>query len=86
MRSIIAGTAAVSSLLIGFWAISMQAQEAEPGAGASSSTNATWDVGVGVYEGVAGGAAEAVPWFAVAAVVLTACGFLVYAATRGGGR
>lgn len=82
MRSIIALAGGAGGLLLGLWAISLQAQAVEPTLN-SSAANATYNVSISVYEGVGTAGGTAVVWFGVAAVVLVACGVLVKAA-RGG--
>lgn len=85
MRTIVAAAASVSGLFLGLWAISEQAQQVQPSV-STAAGNASYNVSVEVFEGMWNGGAQGVGWFAPAAVVLVACGFLVYAATTGGGR
>lgn len=86
MRILIAVATAVSTLMLGFWAISQQAQSVAPTANTSATYNSSYNTSVGVIEGISTAGAQAVPWFGVAAVVLAACGFLVYVVANGGGR
>lgn len=85
MRAIIALTAAVTTLLMGFWAIGEQASSTAPDSGTSESYNSTHRMGELLYDGLGMAAGESVAWFGVAAVILIAAGFLV-AVSRGGGR
>lgn len=83
MRVIVAVAGAISALLLGVWALSLQAQEVKPTLN-TSAENATYNATLGIVEGISSTGADGVVWFGVAAFVLVSLGYLVAAATGGG--
>jgi hypothetical protein len=84
-RVSVAVLAAVTTLGIGFVAISQQAQLVEPETDTALG-NSSYNITTGVLEGVSGATAQGAVWFGVGAIVLAAVGLLVVAANGVGGR
>jgi hypothetical protein len=73
----------ISVLFVGVFAISESAQQAKPALD-SPAANSSYQMGVDVFGGMTQGGGQAVVWGGIAAVVLVALGFLVYAGSSGG--
>lgn len=82
MRVMLAVVLLAVMTVIGFAALSQQAQDVEPTLN-DSAENETYDVATNVFEGTGGALAVIVPWGGIAAVIAVALGLLV-AASRGG--
>jgi len=83
MRTSVAALLAIPVFFLGITAISESAQQTQPALN-STSANASYNLSVGVYEGIGQAGASSIPWFGVGAVVLVALGVLVVAGASGG--
>jgi len=81
MRTTVAVGMATTILVVGVYAISESAQQAQPALN-TSSANQTYNLSVDVFTGISQ-AGISVVWGGVAAIVLVALGFLVFAGTGG---
>jgi len=85
MRSLMAVLGGIVFLVIGVFGISTIASNTKDAAvnnGTNSTSNA-WNATTGVFEGITQTAGPALVWAGIAAVVLVALGFLVYAGQSG---
>lgn len=83
MRTIVAIATSLSMLLAGVWAISEQAQRFNPTNDTSASTNATYDLGADLFDGLFSVGGKGMIWLGVAAIVLVSMGLLVAASSGG---
>ncbi len=84
VRTTVASLLSIVILFVGVFAISESAQQSKGTAMNSSNASAdAWNTSVGVFEGM-GQASQGIVWFGVAAVVVVALGFLVFAGASGG--
>jgi hypothetical protein len=85
MRTVLGVLGSITLLVVGVFALSEQAQQVKDAA-VTNGTNATesaYNTTSTVFEGVTQAAGPGVVWMGVAAVVLVALGFLVYAGSSG---
>jgi hypothetical protein len=83
MRAIVGVAGLLSTLFLGFFALSQQAQRSAPVNNSTALYNTSYNLTTNVAEGTGAGLASAAPYFGVAAVVLIAVGILY---KSGGGR
>lgn len=83
MRTVVAMLLSISMLFVGVTAISESAQQAEDTAMQTNASADAWNLSTEVFGGI-GQAGVGIVWFGIAAVVLVALGFLVYAGASGG--
>lgn len=84
MRLTVAVMAATSAFFVGVVALGEAASQTEAsGALNSTSANASYNMSVDVFSGLATGGGEAIVWFGVAAIVMAALGLLVWAGSSG---
>lgn len=84
MRVMVAVVLLAVLTVIGFTALSQQAQDVKPTLN-DSTANETYGVATNVFEGTGGALAILVPWGGIIAVIAVVLGLLV-AASQGGGR
>lgn len=85
MRSLTAVLGGIVFVVIGFFGISTVASNTKDAAvqnGTNSTANA-WNATTGVFDGIGQAAGPAIVWGGIAAIVLVALGFLVYAGQSG---
>lgn len=82
MRTSLTAMMAISVLFVGVFAISESAQQAETNV-TTEAQNSSYQLGVDVFGGLAS-AGTGIVWFGIAAVVVVALGFLVFAGASGG--
>lgn len=85
MRTVLGVLGSISMLVVGVFALSEQAQQVKDPA-VTNGTNATesaYNTTSTVVEGVTTAAGPGLVWMGVAAIVLVALGFLVYAGSSG---
>jgi len=83
MRVIAAVVLVSVFVVIGFVAVSQQAQDTKPTINNSTDEETAYNVSTSVFEGTAGALAALVPWMAAGAGIVVTLGLLV-ASARGG--
>lgn len=81
IRTSVAGLMSITVLFVGLYAVSESAEQHQSGVNSSAAENAS-DMADGVFNGIFQ-AGTGIVWFGVAAFVVVALGFLVYAGAGG---